>query len=147
MSLSKAAGGVAPDKQIAEVAENARIRLGTGPQRNIDLSLLGIAPWNRGKLGVSPFHVSDVQHSISSDGLSRIRYREICVIRVPASELSTFHQLNRQLLAACPDLPPFSEKMIYACLTKCLCYDCICILIRVSVFLGCSLPPWLCVSS
>ena len=111
--------GAAPDKQqIAEVAEGARLKYATGPSMNIALSDLGIAPWNRGKLGVSPFHVSDVVFSVTSDGLSRVRYREVCVVRVPADKLEEFRAFNRALLAACPSLPPCSEKMRYACLTK-----------------------------
>ena len=111
--------GQPPDKkQIAEVAEAARMKYSTGPSMNIDVGALGCAPWNRGKLGLSPFHVSDVVHSITSDGLSRVRYREVCVIKVPADKLEEFRAFNRALSAACPSLPPFSDQMRYACLTK-----------------------------
>ena len=125
-----AGGGVAPAEpaagnaegasrtQIAEVADNARTRWTTGLKVNLDLGKMGIAPWNRGKLGVSSFHVADVVHSITQDGLSRNRYHEVQVIRVPESALEEFKQFNRDILAACPQLPPFSERMEYACLTK-----------------------------
>ena len=125
-----AGGGVAPAEpaagnaegasrtQIAEVADTARTRWNTGLKVNLDLGKMGIAPWNRGKLGVSSFHVADVVHSITQDGLSRTRYHEVVVIRVPESALEEFKQFNREILAACPQLPPFSERMEYACLTK-----------------------------
>ena len=116
----------APLKQsIAEVAEASRAKWGSGPLQNISLELLGIAPWNRGRLGVSPYHVFDVVVSVREDGLSRQRYREVCVIRVPDSELEAFRNFNREVLAACPDLPPFSSKMRYACLTKHLGQPCL----------------------
>jgi len=108
----------APKESIADVAERARRKFMTGPLQNISLQLLGMAPWNRGRLGVSIFHVFDIKVSIDEDSLSRQRYRDVCVIRVPDSELEFFHTFNREGLAACPDLAPFSDKMRYACLTK-----------------------------
>lgn len=104
--------------QIAAVADACRSKWGAGPLQNISLDLLGIAPWNRGRLGVSVYHVFDVVASVKEDGLSRQRYRDVCVIRVPDCELDNFLKFNKDVLAACPDLPPFSPKMRYACLTK-----------------------------
>ena len=72
--------------------------------QNVDLELLGIAPWNRGRLGVSPFHVADVAASVRADGLSRVRYREVVAIRVPEAEIEDFRSFNKDVLAACPDL-------------------------------------------
>ena len=77
----------APKESIADVAERARTKFMTGPLQNISLQLLGMAPWNRARLGVSIFHVFDIKVSIDEDGLSRQRYRDVCVIRVPDSEL------------------------------------------------------------
>ena len=118
-----AAAAAAPSakQQIAAVAERARTQFSSGPLQNIDLDSLGMAPWNRGRLGVSKFHVLDIRDSIDEDGLSRQRYRDVVVIRVPDGELANFLAFNKEVLAACPELPPFSDKMRYACLTKRLC--------------------------
>ena len=94
------------------------MKWGSGPLQNISLDMLGIAPWNRGRLGVSYYHVQDIVSSISEDGLSRQRYRDVTVTRVPPSELDAFKTFNKDVLAACPDLPPFSEQMQFACMTK-----------------------------
>ena len=124
-SGSASAGtGLTVTKPIAEVADAARSKWGAGPLQNIDLDLLGVAPWNRGRLGVSPFHVDDVLLSIRVDGLSRNRYREVVAIRVPDAELESFRSFNKDVLATSSDLPAYSNKMIYACLTKHLC--CLC---------------------
>ena len=113
-----APAAAAPKRQIAQVAEVARTKFSTGPLQNISLDYLGMAPWNRGRLGVSKFHVIDIKNSVDEDGLSRQRYRDVCVIRVPDAQLQTFLKFNQEVLAACPELPPFSDKMRYACLTK-----------------------------
>ena len=115
------AGAASKQKQqIAEVAENARTKFSSGPLQNISLKLLGMAPWNRGRLGVSKFHVIDIKNSIDEDGLSRQRYRDVVVIRVPDDQLRVFLKFNEEVLAACPELPPFENTMRYACLTKTL---------------------------
>ena len=124
-SAQPAAAAPAVKQQIAEVAERARTQHSEGALQNISLEQLGMAPWNRGRLGVSKFHVMDIKDSITEDGLSRQRYRGVVVIRVPESQLQTFLDFNREVLAACPELPPFSEKMRYACLTKRLGLDCL----------------------
>ena len=100
------------------MAEAARLKWGSGPLQNISLDMLGIAPWNRGRLGVSFYHVQDIISSISEDGLSRQRYRDVTVVRVPPSEMDAFKRFNTDILAACPDLPPISEQMQFACMTK-----------------------------
>jgi len=117
-SSSSSAACPPPGQSIAEVAEAARVKWGSGSLQNISLDMLGIAPWNRGRLGVSYYHVQDIVSSISEDGLSRQRYRDVTVTRVPPSELDAFKTFNKDVLAACPDLPPFSEQMQFACMTK-----------------------------
>ncbi len=94
------------------------MKWGAGPLQNIALDYLGIAPWNRGRLGVSSFHVADVVSSIKEDGLSRQRYRDVTVVRVPASELQSFRKYNADIAAACPDLAHPTDKLQFACLTK-----------------------------
>ena len=123
-------------KQIAAVADAARTKFSSGPLQNIPLRKLGMAPWNRGRLGVSKFHVLDIRDSIDEDGLSRQRYRDVVVIRVPDDQLADFLAFNQEVLAACPELPPFSDEMRFACLTKHLgpsqhvCFLCVsCVLI------------------
>ena len=105
-------------QQIAAVADAARTKFSSGPLQNIPLRKLGMAPWNRGRLGVSKFHVLDIRDSIDEDGLSRQRYRDVVVIRVPDAQLREFLDFNQEVLAACPELPPFSDEMRFACLTK-----------------------------
>jgi hypothetical protein len=117
-SAAKSAASAACPESIAEVAEAARLQWGGGVLQNISLDMLGVAPWNRGRLGVSYYHVQDILSSISVDGCSRQRYRDVQVVRVPPSELDAFKQFNKDILAACPELPPFSEQMKFACLTK-----------------------------
>ena len=103
---------------IAALAETARSQWSKGNVQQLQIELLGISPRNRGRLGVSTHHVLDVVGSIKDDGLSRQRYRDVCVVRVPDTELATFRAFNKELLEADSGLPPFSDKMRYACLTK-----------------------------
>jgi len=89
--------------------------------RPIPLHEIGTYPENRGRLGVSAFHVHEVAASIVNDGFSSNRYRDCTVVRVPTTELAEFRSFNADMAAACPLLPPCSEdKLIYAALTKCL---------------------------
>ena len=87
--------------------------------RYIKLEEIGTYPENRGRLGVSAFHVHEVASSIACDGISTNRYRDCTVVRVPRAELDTFRSFNREMAALSPLLPPFSDKMTYAALTKC----------------------------
>ncbi len=84
----------------------------------IDIDLLGSHPCNRGRLGVSSFHVHRIVDSILTDGFSRHRYRDATVVRVPDQHLEAFRQFNRDLSAMDDRLPPFSPNMKYALLTK-----------------------------
>ena len=105
-------------ESLAALADTARAKWSSGNLQVVPIELLGVAPWNRGRLGVSTHHVTDVAGSIRDDGLSRNRYRDVVAIRVPDAELATFRAFNKELLEADGGLPPFSEQMRYACLTK-----------------------------
>lgn len=108
----------ASEGNLAALAEAARAKWSSGTLQVVPIELLGVAPWNRGRLGVSTHHVSDVVASIRDDGLSRNRYRDVCAVRVPDKDLGTFRAFNKELLEADGGLPPFSDQMRYACLTK-----------------------------
>ena len=102
----------------ASVAEAARARYTLGGVRFIPTHLLGTVPINRSGLGVSGFHVHEVVSSIAADGLSRRRYRDATVVKVPDTQLDTFRQFNRRMCESDDLLPPFSPAMAYALLTK-----------------------------
>ena len=102
----------------ASVAERARSKWSNAHVQFIPLNLLGTSPYNRGRLGVSSFHVHEVVTSIKNDGLSKHRYRDATVVRVPDESLSMFRQLNQKMCAADDKLPPFSPDMKYALLSK-----------------------------
>ena len=102
----------------SSIAERARAKWSTGGLQFIHLNMLGTIPWNRGRLGVSSFHVHEVVESIRSDGLSRHRYRDATVVRVPAQHLEEFRKFNRDMCDGDDQLPPFSAEMKYALLTK-----------------------------
>ncbi len=109
---------VACSRPIAEIADAARSKWWSGMLQTIHIDYLGVAPWNRGRLGVSSYHVQDVVVSIRDDGFSRQRYRDVTVVRVPDEQLGPFRAFNKELLEADPSLPPFSDQMRYACMTK-----------------------------
>ncbi len=100
------------------LAEQARAKYSTGGVQYINVNLLGTAPCNRSGLGVSGFHVHEVVGSIKSDGLSRRRYRDASVVKVPAEELDAFRDFNRRMCESDELLPPFAPHMRYALLTK-----------------------------
>ena len=102
----------------SSIAERARAKWSTGGLQFIHLNMLGTIPWNRGRLGVSSFHVHEVVESIRSDGLSRHRYRDATVVRVPAQHLEEFRKFNRDMCDGDDQLPPFSAEMKYVLLTK-----------------------------
>ena len=99
-------------------AEAARAKFGTGAVQILDLDLLGTHPENRGQLGVSSFHAHRVAHSILTDGLSRQRYRDCTVVKVPDHGMAAFRKFNEDLSLNDEKLPPFSPTMKYALLTK-----------------------------
>ena len=99
-------------------SERARARYTTGGVTFIHVDLLGTAPCNRSGLGVSGFHVHEVVASIQADGLSRRRYRDATVVKVPEKELDSFREFNRRMCEGDDLLPPFSPSMKYALLTK-----------------------------
>ena len=90
---------------VASVSEAARAKYTIGIQL-LDINLLGTHPENRGQLGVSSFHVHRVANSIMNDGFSKIRYREVTVVKVPAEAMTTFRKFNEDLAANDEQLPP-----------------------------------------
>ena len=86
--------------------------------QTIPLDLLGTVPWNRGRLGVSSHHAHQVAASIMADGLSRQRYRDATVVRVPDEALLEFRRFNKEMCESDAQLPPFSATMKFAALTK-----------------------------
>ena len=100
------------------MAERARSKWSNSHLRYIPLDQLGTSPYNRGRLGVSSFHVHEVVTSIKNDGLSQHRYRDATVVRVPDESLAMFRKFNEQMCAADDKLPPFSPEMRYALLSK-----------------------------
>lgn len=65
----------------------------------VPINQIGICPLNRGRLGVSAFHVHDIVRSVLSDGLSRARYRECTIVEVPdRSWLRTYVSVMRQCI-------------------------------------------------
>ena len=65
-----------------------RAKHANGGIQFIRAELLGAAPLNRSGLGVSGFHIHEVVQGIKTDGLSRRRYRDAAVVKVPAGEVS-----------------------------------------------------------
>ena len=104
---------------VADVAEQARKRwsVGAGLQ-TIAVDDLGTVPCNRGRLGVSAHHVHEVARSIMKDGFSRQRYRDATVVRVPDSALAEFRRFNKEMCDGDSQLPPYSQNMKFAALTK-----------------------------
>lgn len=99
-------------------AEAARAKFGTGGVQILDIALLGTHPENRGQLGVSSFHAHRVAHSIHTDGLSKQRYRDCTVVKVPDQAMAAFRKFNEDLANNDERLPPFSPAMKFALLTK-----------------------------
>ena len=116
MAASKGSVAAFPTSSIAEAARS-KYSVGNALQA-IPIELLGTVPWNRGKLGVSSFHVHRVVASIRADGLSQHRYRDATVVKVPAHALDEFRKFNKDMCDADDKLPPFSPTMKYALLTK-----------------------------
>jgi len=108
----------APPVLTSSKAERARARWSSGGIQWIRVDLLGAAPFNRSGLGVSGFHTHEVVQSIKADGLSRRRYRDATVVRVPALHLAEFRSFNERMCQGDPLLPPFCAEMKYALLTK-----------------------------
>ena len=102
----------------ATVAERARARFSGGGVQIINPELLGTVPCNRSGLGLSGFHVHEVVASIKEDGLSRRRYRDAAVVRVPEAHLDSFRAFNQRMCEGDDLLPPFAAGMRYAVLTK-----------------------------
>ena len=85
------------------------------------MELLGTAPCNRSGLGVSGFHVHEVVASLKTDGLSRRRYRDATVVKVPAAQLDAFREFNKRMCENDDLLPAFAPDMRYVLLTKPVC--------------------------
>ena len=100
------------------MAENARVKYASGNIQIIDIGLLGTIPCNRSGLGLSGYHVHEVAASIKADGLSKRRYRDAAVIKVPAHRLEEFRRFNQRMCESDHLLPKFDPTMRYACLTK-----------------------------
>ena len=100
------------------MAERARSRHSSSGIQFIQVDLLGTVPCNRSGLGVSGFHVHEVVASIRDQGLSRRRYRDCTVVRVPASKLEEFRKFNEEMCQGDDLLPAFSPNMKYALLTN-----------------------------
>ncbi|CAK0853934.1 unnamed protein product [Prorocentrum cordatum] len=103
---------------IASIAEAARARHSTGGIQFILPKYLGTVPCNRSGLGVSGYHVHEIVQSIKTDGLSRRRYRDATVVKVPTASLDEFREYNRRMCDGDDLLPPFDSSMRYALLTK-----------------------------
>ena len=100
------------------VAEAARSRYTSGGVQFIKADLLGTIPINRSGLGCSGYHVHEIVTSIQADGLSRRRYRDASVVRVPDKHLDSFRQFNKAMCDGDDLLPAFAPGMKYAVLTK-----------------------------
>ena len=98
--------------------EQARARYSHGGIQFIRVELLGTAPCNRSGLGVSGFHVHEVVASLKTDGLSRRRYRDATVVKVPASQLDAFREFNKRMCENDDLLPAFAPDMRYTLLTQ-----------------------------
>ena len=59
-----------------------------------------------------------LDESLNTDGLSRRRYRDATVVKVPPGELEAFHKFNKHMCESDALLPSFSSDMRYALLTK-----------------------------
>ena len=116
--LASAANEAPAPAPTASLAEKARSQFSSGGIQFIPVELLGTVPCNRSGLGVSGFHVHEVALSIKADGLSKRRYRDASVVKVPPSELDSFRAFNKRMCESDDLLPPFSPAMRYACLTK-----------------------------
>ena len=117
-SVGAGQGADADAKPLASLAAAARARHSTGGIQFIKAELLGTIPCNRSGLGLSGFHVHEVATSIKEDCLSRRRYREATVVRVPPHALDEFRASNKRMCESDDLLPPYSPEMRYACLTK-----------------------------
>ena len=107
----------AASASTASVSEQARARYSHGGIQFIRVELLGTAPCNRSGLGVSGFHVHEVVASLKTDGLSRRRYRDATVVKVPAAQLDAFREFNKRMCENDDLLPAFAPDMRYALLT------------------------------
>ena len=117
-ALASPAKGGGTTVPIASYAESARARYASGGVQFIRHELLGTVPINRSGLGVSGYHVHEVVASIQADGLSRRRYRDAAVVRVPAQRMDEFRAFNKRMCEGDDLLPGFSPEMRYAVLTK-----------------------------
>ena len=116
--ISVADPAVAASASPASVSEQARARHSHGGIRRSRVEFLGTAPCNRSGLGVSGFHVHEVVASIKTDGLSRRRYRDATVVKVPAAQLDAFREFNKRMCENDDLLPAFAPDMRYALLTQ-----------------------------
>ena len=100
-------------------AEAARTKWAGGEGiLRMPLHCLGAHPLNRGGLGVSGSHAHRLAWGIKEDGVSRRRYREATVVKVPAEALASFRAFNEELCNGDELLPAFSKTMTHALLTK-----------------------------
>ena len=81
----------------ASKAELARTKHANGGIQFIRAELLGAAALNRSGLGVSGIHIHEVVQSSKTYGLSRRRYRDATVVKVPPGELEAFHKFNHHV--------------------------------------------------
>ena len=86
--------------------------------RRVLLRQIGFSPFNRGGLGISPFHVHEVCHDCLSNGVKITRYHHVYLVEIPRDRLEEIREVNRQRCAEELLMPAFSPEMIYVCATK-----------------------------
>ena len=89
-------------------------------QGRIPVALVGFGEDNRCGLGLCSSHVHDVAWSCNgaNKGVVLVRYTVVNLVRVPADQLESFRELNKDKCESDSFMPRFSPEMKYACLTK-----------------------------
>ena len=77
----------------------------------IPLDELGFLEQNRGGLVINSYHAHEVAWDCEANMIKLLRYRHVCVVRLPANKLERFRSVNRQKCESDALMPAYSPKM------------------------------------
>ena len=103
--------------EIDDPSDRAQKWRKTGLLR-ISLDEIGFWDLNRGGLGISAHHVHEVAHDCMANKTKLNRYGHVDIVEIPAQQLESIRECNRDRAAGEDLLPKFSPNIKYVCGSK-----------------------------
>ena len=99
-------------RSLEDPIDRAQKHRKTGTVR-LPLDDLEFLQQNRAGLGIDSYHANEVAWDCEANMIKLLRYRHVCVVRLPANKLERFRSVNRQKCESDALMPAYSPKMRY----------------------------------